>query len=60
MITKVGGLIIILIILIICTTVLGGIYIKARCESKAGMFADPKYEERIEKLENQMEELKKE
>lgn len=54
------GLIIVLIVLAICATVLGGIYINARCDSRTGMFADPQYEKRISKLEKQMEELKRE
>lgn len=50
---------IILIILIICASVLIGIYMLACLESKVKMFADPRYEERIEKLERAIKELEK-
>lgn len=54
------GLTIILIVLIVCISVLFGIYMYLCSENEVKMFADPKYEERIGKLEKQMEELKKE
>lgn len=49
----------ILIILIICATVLAGMYIYYCSENEIGIFANPKYEKRISELEKAVEELKK-
>lgn len=53
------GLTFVLIILIICGSVLFGVYMYLCSENEVGMFSDHRYEERIRKLEKQMEELKK-
>lgn len=50
---------IILIILIICISILIGIYMLACLERGVKMFADPRYEERIGKLEEAIKELEK-
>lgn len=55
-----AGLTIVLVILILCAAVLFGLYMGLCSENEVGMFADPQYEKRIKKLEEQMEELKKE
>lgn len=47
-------------VLIICVSVLFGIYIACCSENETGMFQNPRYEKRIRELEKQMEELKKE
>lgn len=54
------GLTITLIVLILCASVLFGLYMGLCSENQVRMFADPEYEKRIKKLEKQMEELKKE
>ena len=54
------GLIVVLIVLILCSTTLLGIYMSLCSVNEVRMFADPQYDERIKKLEKQMEELKKE
>lgn len=47
---------IILIVLIICASVLLGIYMYLCAENEIKMFADPKYEERISNLEKLVKE----
>lgn len=54
------GVIIVLCFLIISVAVLLGIYMYFCSENGTKMFADPRYDERINKLEKQIEELKKE
>lgn len=57
---KMAGFVIIFITLIICITVIAGIYIYYCSENEIGMFQNPNYENRIKELEKKMEELKKE
>ena len=47
----IAGIFTVLIILIICTTILFGIHMYFCSENEIGMYADPRYEERIRKLE---------
>lgn len=54
------GFTIIMIILIICITILIWAYMYFCSENEVKMFANPRYEERIKKLEKLTEELKKE
>lgn len=54
----VGYITTVLVFLIICVTILLGIYMCFCSEHGTKMFADPGYEERIRKLENQVRELK--
>lgn len=44
----------VLLVLIICVTVLFGIYMYFCSENETKMFVDPRYEERIKKLENKL------
>lgn len=53
-----GVALFVLIILIICVSVLLGFHMYLCSENGIKMYADPKYEERISKLEKQVEELK--
>lgn len=54
------GFIVIVVVFIICATVLAKEYMwNCRCNNTK-MFPDSRHEERIRKLEKQMEELKKE
>lgn len=55
-----AGILLILIILILCSSILFGIYMACCFEKGIKMFEKPNYENRIRKLEKQMEELKKE
>lgn len=55
-----AGVAFVLIILIICVSVLYGYHMYLCNENGIKMYANAKYEERIEKLEKQMEELKRE
>lgn len=48
----------VLIILIICASILYGYHMCLCNENKIKMYANPKYEERISKLEKQVKELK--
>ena len=52
------GLTLVLLVFIICASVLFGIYMYLCSENEIKMFADPRYEERIRKLEKVVEELK--
>lgn len=52
------GLTLVLLVLIMCVTVLFGIYMYFCSENETKMFVDPRYEERIRKLEKQVEELR--
>jgi len=52
------GLTLILLTLIICISVLFGIYITLCSENGIKMFSNPKYDERIRKLEKEINELK--
>lgn len=54
------GITIIAVVGIICASILFCLYMACCQESGVGMFQDQKHEERIKKLEEQMEELKKE
>lgn len=54
------GLLLFFIVLIICITVIIGMYIYYCSENEVGMFQNPKYKKRITELEKQMEELRKE
>lgn len=54
------GATIVLVVLVICATILAGMYIYYCAENEVKMFANPKHEKRIKELERQMEELKKE
>ena len=56
----IAGMTIVLIIFIICAPVLFGIYMYLCSENGVKMFADQRYEEHMRKLEECMEELKKE
>ena len=47
----IAGIVIVLIFLIICGSILFGIHMYFCSENEIGMYADPKYEERIRKLE---------
>lgn len=51
------GLTIVLIILIICITILVGLYMYCCEESGVKMFANPRYEERIKELEKRVKDL---
>lgn len=51
---------VIMVVLIICISVLAGIYICYCGENEVGMFGGWKYEDRIINLEKEMKELKKE
>lgn len=55
-----AGLTIILIVLIVCAFVTFWMYMEYCDTNKIKMFQNPKYDERIKKLEKQMKELKKE
>ena len=46
------------IVLILCATILFGLYMYYCVENEIKMFAYPRYEERIRKLEKEMSELK--
>lgn len=50
---------IIAIILIICVSVLFGLYMCLCAENEVKMFADPRYDERIKELEKRIAELEK-
>ncbi len=50
---------IVLVVLIVCVTVLVGGYIDYCFINKVKMFADPRYDERISKLEKKVKELEK-
>ena len=52
------GLTLVLLFLIVCVSVLFGIYMYLCSENEIRMFADPRYEERMRKLEKLVEELK--
>lgn len=52
------GFVVFMIVFIVCATILIGIYMYYCAENKMGMFRNPRYEERIRKLEKHMEELK--
>lgn len=52
------GLTIILWTLVICLSVLFGIYMYLCSENEVKMFSNPRYDERIRELEKQIEELK--
>lgn len=54
------GMTFVLIVLIICLCVIACVYMCYCSENEVKMFQNPKYDERIRKLEKQMEELKKE
>lgn len=54
------GLTIVLIVLIVCGSVLFGIYMYLCSENEFGMFERPKYEERIKRLEKILETEEKE
>ena len=47
----IAGIVIVLIFLIICGSILFGIHMFLCFENGIGMYADPRYEERIRKLE---------
>ena len=47
------------IILIICASILIGIYMMCCQESEVKMFADPRYDERIKELEKRIKDLEK-
>lgn len=51
---------IIAVVLIICVSVLVGVYMYYCGENEINMFADPRYEERIKNLEKRVKELEKE
>ena len=48
----------VLTILIICFSTLFGLYMALCSQNKINMFSNPKYEERIAKLEKEIKELK--
>lgn len=52
------GLTFVLIVLIICVSILIGVYMFLCAENEVKMFADPRYEERIRVLEKEIKELK--
>lgn len=52
------GFTIVMIILIICTTILIGVYMYYCAENEVKMFANPKYDKRISELEKVVKELK--
>lgn len=52
------ALMVILVLLIICATVVLVTYIKCCSAMEIGIFANPKYDERIKKLEEEIKELK--
>ena len=52
------GLTFIIFTLIICGSVLFGIYMYLCSENEVKMFSDPEYENRIRKLEKEIKELK--
>lgn len=52
------GLTFVLIILIICLSVLFGLYMFLCAETKTKLFSNHKYDERISELEKQVKELK--
>lgn len=49
---------VIVVFLLICATVLGVVYMYYCNENEIGMFADPRYIEKIKELERQVKELK--
>lgn len=51
------GLTIVLIVLIICVSVLIGVYMICCQESGVKMFANPRHEERIKELEKRIKDL---
>lgn len=53
-----AGLTFVLIVLIICVSILIGVYMFLCAESEVKMFADPRYEERIRALEKEIKILK--
>ena len=53
-----AGLRFVLIVLIICLSVLFGLYMFLCQETKTRLFSNPKYDERIRELEKQVKELK--
>ena len=55
-----AGLVAFLIVAVICATILSGMYIYYCAENEVRMFENPRYRERIEKLEKQVKELMKE
>lgn len=52
------GLTFVLIVLIICVSVLFGLYMCLCAENEVKMFADPGYEKRIQALEEEINALK--
>lgn len=52
-----AGILLIALTLIICATVLLGIYIYQCAENDVKMFADPRYDERINELEKRIKDL---
>lgn len=56
---KIVAIAIVLVVLIVCVTVLVGGYIDYCFINKVKMFADPRYDERISKLEKKVKELEK-
>lgn len=52
------GLTIILWTLVVCISVLFGIYMYLCSEKEVKMFSNPRYDERIQELEKQVKELK--
>ena len=53
------GFTIIMVVLIICTTILIGVYMCYCDENGVKMFADPRYDKRISELEKTVKELKR-
>jgi hypothetical protein len=49
--------VLLLSVVIICTTILIGMYIYYCSENEVGLFEKPKYNERINKMEKQIREL---
>lgn len=54
------GATIVFIVLIICVAILIGLHMCLCAETGTKMYADPKYEKRIKKIEEYIEELNKE
>lgn len=55
----VAAVTIIAVVLIICVSILVGLYMMCCEENGVKMFSDPKYSERIEELEKRVAELEK-
>lgn len=55
-----AGLTIVLSVLIICITVVFICYLGFSSDNKTGIFSDPDHERRIRKLENLVDELRRE